>query len=159
MIETDLNTAANSSIIEPDAIPYSFDTLGWHIVAGWLALLLLISAIVWLYYYQKNSYRRKAIKELQKLYTPSHQNIYQANYLLKLMALKVYGRKTTGNLNGKQWYSFLTETAKSFPLSSEQFSAFNSALYNPDYQLPEASYTQFIQFAIHWCKTHKVRHV
>ncbi len=160
MSTTDLHITPQGNIIEPDAIPYSFNTLGWHIVAIWLMLFIVVLLVLWLYYYKKNAYRRKAIRKLQKLNTtPTPQNIYQVNYLLKLVAIKVYGRGVVATLYGQQWYSFLAKTAKAFPMPIENSSLFDSALYNPNYQLSEASQTQFIRFAIHWCKTHKVHHV
>ena len=57
------------SIIEPDPIAFTFDTLGWKIILALFILLSLFLAYKLLIKYKKNQYRRDAVKEIEAIIT------------------------------------------------------------------------------------------
>jgi len=61
-------------ILEPEPLPFTFETLGWKI----LGVLLLIIAVVlfykWFKNFRKNKYRREAIKKIQLIETENSNN-------------------------------------------------------------------------------------
>lgn len=97
---------------EPNAVLFSFDTLGWKVVFMLLFCLLLWRAGVLLWRFNKNAYRRSALKKLVLLeaqfVAPQNREFVNAtNILLKQMAIAVYGRAEVANLIGKDWVNFL----------------------------------------------------
>ena len=68
------------NILEPDPLTFTFETIGWKI----LALLLFIGAIVVLYrqlkLYRKNTYRREAIKKMQVIETENASSQSKLNH-------------------------------------------------------------------------------
>lgn len=101
---------------EPDAVTFTFETIGWPIL-GFLILILICAMLYkWLKNYQHNIYRRDAIKEifiLEKQFQ-QEQNSIQLNrtlVLLKSVAIITFGRKQVAQLYGNDWLKFLDSKA------------------------------------------------
>jgi len=144
-------------ILEPDPIQFSFDTPGWYIL-GFLALLsIILLSIRWIKQYKNNTYRREAIKELNQIIPADSSNelrpqLSQLLVILKMAALKAYGRENVATLDGKNWLVFLESKAKNTP-----FSKFETIISNSIYKnlTPEAKDLNDLKnVSIKWIQTH-----
>ena len=109
-------------ILEPNPIKFTFDTPGWYILGVTILILILFGIIRSIKNYRENSYRRDAIKKLDELKSPrseidSEQKLSELLTVLKLVALKTYGRKEVARLHGEKWFLFLESKAKSISFS------------------------------------------
>ena len=95
-------------IVEPVSVSF-----WWPLAPGWWVLLslvfvgLLIGGIRSIRTYQKNAYRRLALRELDSLPTPHGLPI-----LLKRVALAVYPREQVAGLSGDRWIAFLNHEVR-----------------------------------------------
>ena len=141
-------------LIEPEAINYSFDTLGWYFVAAGLFIAIFIFVSLRIRMYRRNAYRRQAIKQIEMLKDSDGLSvIYEINKLIKITAIDLYGRLRVGSLHGAEWFDFLTMSMNSE--ADYNFEAFNQALYNPSISSLK-SRNEFIEFACLWFTKHKV---
>jgi hypothetical protein len=92
-------------ITPPDPVPFTPQTIGWHLLASGLALILLW--LVWRLWkrWQANAYRRAALAELEEIETP-----WKVPELLKRVALVAYPRAEVAELSGEAWLGFLDGT-------------------------------------------------
>lgn len=120
------------NILEPEPLTFTFETIGWKI----LAILLFIGAITVLYrklkLYNKNKYRREAIKKLKLAEVEnasSQSKINHLNIILKQVAMISFGREQVAALYGDAWFSFLDSKQKDSAF--EKYSnTFKNALYD-----------------------------
>lgn len=120
------------NILEPEPLTFTFETIGWKI----LAILLFIGAITVLYrklkLYNKNKYRREAIKKLKLAEVEnasSQSKINHLNIILKQVAMISFGREQVAALYGDAWFSFLDSKQKGGAF--EKYSnTFKNALYD-----------------------------
>lgn len=106
---------AIGGILEPDPLPFTFETIGWKILAVVLIVLTIMAFFKWLKLYQKNKYRRAAIKKLQFIEsgnTQSQYKINQLNIILKQVAIVTFGRENVAELYGDDWLLFLDSKYK-----------------------------------------------
>ena len=91
----------------PAWIPH---TIGWYLLFGIVALLLLWFGIHTIRRWLANRYRREALRELA-VATPD-----QFSALLKRTALAAWPREKVASLSGDAWLKFLSDagTAESF---------------------------------------------
>lgn len=122
------------NILEPDPLTFTFETVGWKI----LAVLLFIGAIVVLYrqlkLYHKNTYRREAIKKMQVIETEnasSQSKINHLNIILKQVAIVAFGREQVAALYGDAWFSFLDSKHKNSDFA-KYANTFKNALYSDE---------------------------
>jgi len=156
--DSQLNELELGAILEPDPIPFSFDTLGWEIVFIALGLLCLY-AIYRLYVrYKSNQYKRNAITEIKELIKNREQpeNIFITKVLLvlKRTALQSFGRSEVASLQGDDWLSFLDKRA-----SGVNFVRYKSDIMNAIYRDtfdPETGFNkdEFSQMTLKWIKNH-----
>jgi len=90
---------------QPPPPAWTPHTIGWYVLFGIVALLLLWLTIHIAHSWLGNRYRRKALRELVTA-TPD-----QFSALLKRTALAVWPRERVAALNGDAWLNFLAETA------------------------------------------------
>jgi hypothetical protein len=85
-------------------------TIGWYLLFGVVALMLLWFVIHSIHTWLANRYRREALLEL------ATAKPYQFSALLKRTALAAWPREKVASLSGEPWLNFLCETAstKSF---------------------------------------------
>ena len=148
-------------LIEPDPVKYSFNTPGWYIVLGVILTIVLIVVFIQYRKYRKNAYRREALIEVENiLLTKNNSAVFEVNRLLKILAIRLFGREKVASLYGKEWYEFLISTLnerQSTP--SFSFNNFSKAMYNPEQQLSEKQMDELMEFATHWIKNHDVKNV
>ena len=120
------------NILEPDPLVFTFETIGWKI----LAVLLFMGATLILFrrlkLYRKNKYRREAIEKLKLVKeenVTSQQKINHLNVILKQVAIIAFGREQVAALYGDEWFSFLDSKHKNSDFS-KYANSFKNALYN-----------------------------
>jgi len=147
MQEADLSSAP---LYEPPPVPFTFETIGWPILAGVLLLALLITAIVLIRKHIKNRYRREALRQLETINGTAVSSIF---VILKRIAIRVFGREKAGSLHGHEWLQFLEKTGKNvqlLPLEKE----LTSAIYK-DAPVGDEVKKKLLFNAKKWIKTHE----
>lgn len=144
------------SLIEPEVIAYSFNTLGWYVIMGLVVLFVLIVGIIRYRKYKMNAYRREAVKQIETIIQQENNNtIYEINTLLKILALRLLGRRKVASLIGEEWFLFLNSSMNlQSDIQENQFEKFTNALYNPATKLDKHSIEEFAEFATLWVKNH-----
>ena len=109
-------------ILEPDPVKFSFETPGWYVVGILILLTCFYLTFRLIKQYKQNAYRRQALKELTQINPSSSNNqlnlqLSELFVILKMVALKAYGRKNVATLYGKPWLIFLESKAKNTPFS------------------------------------------
>ena len=144
-------------LLEPDPLPFSFQTPGWYFLAGALFLFVFFIFIKWVRNYVKNAYRREALKNLSVIEAEfkKQKDILCLNdvlILLKLVAIKSYGRQTVAELYGDKWLLFLEEKGNGTPFrkyaNTISAMAFNSGEIDKD------ELVNIIGLTKKWIKTH-----
>lgn len=145
-------------ILEVEPIPFTFDTLGWKIVA--IALLLLLAHFIYKFYlkYKSNQYRREAVIEIESLNVDSELTesafITQSILVLKRIAMQTFSRQEVASLNGEAWLSFLDKkvTGVNFRKYAKEI---EEAVYKDKFN-PSSNYnkTEFYTMSIKWIKNH-----
>jgi hypothetical protein len=125
--------ASLNPLREPAAIDW------WPLAPGWWALLaiilLVLAALAWFLWrrYRANAYRRRALVQLQGIYTDfeqhrdQHRCLHQINALLKSVALHAYPRRQVAGATGSQWLIFLNESCRGPDLFEARYA---SAIYS-----------------------------
>lgn len=136
------------NIIEPNTIPYSFDTLGWRIVLGLLVLSVLLAAFLLWRKWKRNKYRRDGIRLVQ-----SSTSMVEINHQMKLTALKLWERERVAALQGVEWLSFLNSTMKNAYTETHLFESMAEAIYSG--KKDEELLKEFQAFGSSWFLGHK----
>jgi len=148
-----------NSIIEPNAIPFSFDAPGWTVV-GIVLLLTLLFILIKIYIsYRKNTYRRLAIIHLNAIGHKDELSLQQKamaiNTCIKQVAILKYKREQTALLDGLEWYTFLNTKMKKSVFTKDIFSIIQEGLYN-ETVLSNDGINQFINESKTWINKHVV---
>ena len=144
-------------LYEPDAIRFSFETVGWYLVAGLLLLFVVLLFYRWLKHYQKNGYRREALKTLSEIEQNS-QNQDEANQLndilvlLKLVAMEAFGRHQVAQLYGNDWLEFLESKGRNTPFTSYKQHIINNLYDTTAVDMKETK--ALIELSKQWIRTH-----
>lgn len=133
-------------VLEPEEIQFSFDSPGWYFTGFLILLILIISFMRWFKHFRKNAYRRAALIEIDKLSISGSEEELSQNFstllaILKLVALKAYGRETVASLYGKNWLEFLESKSK-----DTEFRKFASLISKTTYQNEAPDLEQFKEF-------------
>ena len=145
------------AIYEPQPVGFSFETPGWYILSAFLITIILFVFIKWLKNYKKNAYRREALKNLAVIENRFSEQqdslcLNDVMVLLKLVAIKTFGRQFVANLYGNDWLQFLESKAQQSP-----FMIHKSTILNEIYGsgTPDNVETkQIIELSRKWIKTH-----
>ena len=144
-------------LYEPETIHFSFDAPGWYLLGGLLLLFAGFILFRWLKQYQKNAYRRDALKELEIIEKNFHQQqndafLNDSLILLKIVAIKAFGRQQVAPLFGIQWLEYLESKGKATP-----FMKYKSTILNSYYNGVSGEKTKVaavIDLTKKWIKTH-----
>lgn len=149
--ETLLNNMA--PLRQPEAISWWPPAIGWWIVAGLIALaLVLISLGLWRRY-KAAHYRRIALKNLEQQAVTGDITVSAVNRLLKVVALQCWPKHEVADLSGKAWTEFLA--------SSTQKACANGSFEELQtiYQAPDKPATQTLLDATrYWIAKHRRDH-
>ena len=142
-------------IIIPPAVSY------WPLAPGWYALALLVFAYgiyVALKYwssYQKDLYRREALKVLSMLdEEDASKEISTLLELMKRVALQCFGRKKVAALSHDAWWDFTEQHSKA-KVAAEVRERSQKILYSPNEEATEKDVKMLKQVAKVWITTHK----
>lgn len=144
-------------LYEPEPVLFSFETPGWYILTAFLIAIILFVFIKWFKNYKKNAYRREALKNLgiiKNRYSEQQDNLClnDVMILLKLVAIKTFGRQLVANLHGNDWLQFLESKGQQTPFMNHK-----SAILNEIYgvgSLDNTETKQIIELSRNWIKTH-----
>lgn len=142
-------------ILEPENVSFSFDTIGWKYLFALFFFTIITSSILFIKNYIKNTYRRKALKELNKLKATKQTNsaiVNNANLLLKKITIQIYGRNETANLYGKEWVIFLDSKTKNIDNRNIE-KIFSKASYMSE-ELNLEERNTVVAFTKKWIETH-----
>jgi len=144
-------------LYEPDAVRFSFETPGWYLMGGLLLLFTFLFFLKWLKRYQKNKYRREALKTIASI-EQNLQNLNESNQfndiliLLKLVAIKAFGRQEVAQLYGNEWLEFLESKGIHTPFTQYKQIILNT-LYKPT--LVDLKETKVLfELSKRWIRTH-----
>lgn len=144
-------------IMEPEPIPFTFDTLGWKI----LFILLAISCLYMLFRlyskYKHNQYRRDAIAELETLIKDSQLSevafITKSVFVLKRTALQSYPREQVASLKGDSWLQFLDSQVSGVTFNKYKQEVLD-AIYKETFNSNNFNKNDFHQMSLKWIKHH-----
>ena len=144
-------------LYEPNAVRFSFETPGWYLMGGLLLLFAFLFFLKRLKRYQKNKYRREALKTIAGI-EQNLQNLNESNQfndiliLLKLVAIKAFGRQEVAQLYGNEWLEFLESKGIRTPFTQYKQIILNT-LYEPT--LVDLKETKvLIELSKKWTRTH-----
>ena len=135
----------------------------WPLAPGWWLVLLtatiaIASLAVWFYrYWQRNAYRRTALRQLEELKALHTGGAAPVSYLrsinalLKSVAVIAYGKRQVAAQHGAQWLAFLERTAST---KTEFAPEFATVIYQHNAIRPDTE--QLYEAAASWIKHHKV---
>lgn len=142
-------------LIEANDIPYSFDTLGWKIVALVLILLFCISIILWWQHYKKNAYRRNAISNINSwVEHKAEEAPYLINLMIKKLCINLYGRRKVASLYGEEWFAFLSKNCNYTAITKTESAQYTQAIYNTAYTMSPQELNNYKIFMLYWAKKH-----
>ncbi|MBK3516429.1 DUF4381 domain-containing protein [Carboxylicivirga marina] len=148
-----------NTLIEPENIPFSFDTIGW-IVSLYLIFALIISFLIYkLVQYHRNKYRRIAINRLLDIKNSTTLSMAQkanlTNNTLKQVCLHKFPRKEIASLDDIEWFGFLNFHMRKPCFDMLTFESFQKGLYKNSQLKPEII-NCFIAQSITWIDKHVV---
>ncbi|MFV0507330.1 MAG: DUF4381 domain-containing protein [Bacteroidales bacterium] len=144
---SDLALANLQPLYEPSVVKFTFESVGWRILAVLCLIITLLVAFISIRRYVQNSYRRKALSILN-----NESSAIDIFVLLKQLAIQVYGRQTAGSLYGKEWLIFLDKTGVGVSFV-EREADFLNAVYNTD-AIDISTRADLLTNAKKWIKTH-----
>jgi hypothetical protein len=107
--------------------------------------------------FQRNAYRRQALRQLQALHLQFQADgddavfLRQTNALLKSVAMYAYPKADVAGQHGEAWRQLLN---RSLPEPAQFPRDFDNAMYQKD--PPEIDIAHLHQAAMHWIKSHRV---
>ena len=121
----------------------------WWVIIGLLVIALGFLSFQWLKRYQRNTYRREAIKWLSEL-QEANSDVQALSRALKATALNAYEATSVANLSDESWPNFLRDSCSK--LSSDALAILSRA-HAPD---PGSLSTLDWRDAMLWVKYHEV---
>ncbi|MEM7691797.1 MAG: DUF4381 domain-containing protein [Pseudomonadota bacterium] len=142
-------------IVLPAPPSISPQTPGWWILLSAAVLISLCAIEKAFRYRRKNSYRKRALAELNELELAIHDDSYAAGpvlaALLKRTALEAWPRETVAALHGEDWAVFLSRSAKEDPLVARTARQIVKAAYDPSIDV-----RPLLEGARRWIRLHRV---
>lgn len=148
---TERTSVELGALYEPPPVAFSFETVGWSILAGIMVLAILVIAYFLIRNYIKNRYRREALHALEGMRS-NRTAFAQIFVLLKQVALKAFGRERVGRLYGKEWLQFLEKTGKNVKMLAYE-KQLEEVLYKGNGLSPDQQ-NELLFNARKWIKTH-----
>ncbi|MDJ0940489.1 MAG: DUF4381 domain-containing protein [Woeseiaceae bacterium] len=96
-------------IVVPEPVAMTPQTIGWVVVAAWIAAALIIVAVHAALRWRRNRYRRDALRALDSI--RGGNAAAEIAVIVKRTALTAFPRSEVANLYGQEWADFLRRTA------------------------------------------------
>ncbi|MEI6865920.1 DUF4381 domain-containing protein [Flavicella sp.] len=144
-------------LIEPDAVPFSFDAIGWKFCVSIILISILVLLVLQVVKYRKNSYRREVIKKLNNFdrlesFLKNNEVVNFSNYLLKRTAIQVYGREKVASLYGLEWLNFLDSKSK-YTTFYTCVLVFDKSSYGTG-EIDKKERAKIVDLTVKWINTH-----
>jgi hypothetical protein len=136
-------------IVAPIPVPWWPPAPGWLFLGGLFLLVLLIVLTRAVLRYRRNTYRRAALTELQRVAAET-EPLPLISGLLKRTALATYPREDVAGLTGEAWVEWLAETGK-MTLPAPVVTALGQNLYDGGKTDSKA----LIDFTTRWIQRHR----
>lgn len=128
-------------------MPFSFDAPGWYVTGLLLLVATGVLAFRLMRYYQRNRYRAAALRWLDE-----NESLYDADLLLKRIAMRRYGRGKVAALRDMAWINFLNSCWKEKSFTAADARLLNDVLYAGTSAEGQAG---FIARAKRWVRYHR----
>ncbi|SEW43647.1 DUF4381 domain-containing protein [Chitinophaga arvensicola] len=149
-------------LIEPSPVPFSFNTPGWYVTGVLLLLALLWGVWRYMRYRRRNRYRQEALRWLGERMVVLHaqqefmQQLYEADMLMKQIAMQLYGREKVAPLRGGEWIRFLNQqTRRRDDFSTDDGLLLTDTMYRKPHAVSAAETDRFISKTSNWIRFHK----
>lgn len=149
-------TQQYGDLMEPKAVPFSFNAPGWYVVDVLLLIVLLLLIFGYIKYYHRNRYRREALQWLDQQGGEEHvKRLYAADMLMKRVAMHVYGPQTVATLQGTEWINFLNKcNRRTYSFTEDDSHLLFDAFYRNPQRVSETATTTFISKTRNWIRYH-----
>ncbi len=140
-------------LVEPEAVAWTPQTVGWLVVTLWLAAVALLVAVRACLSWRRNRYRRRALAELSAIRSRARRGEASGEslaVLLKRTALAVYPRREVAALHGNRWADFLRRSSRGDRVVARAADELASAAYRRDVDV-----AALIAPAGRWIKVHR----
>ena len=143
-------------LFEPEPVPFTFNTPAWYVLGILILILSFYLFFLQLKKYQKNRYRRDALKSLGAL-NLSYSNDFkiilnEIKIVLKQLAIHRYGRQTVASLYGQDWLGFLESKGKDTPFTKYKILINQGAFL--DSEKEKQNIIDLVEVSKNWIKTH-----
>ncbi len=143
---------------EPELIGWWPLAAGWWILLAIVLLALIAAGVYALKRYRANAYKRKALQQLELMWTLYQGNsdgarfLSDTNALLKSVALRSFGAPLVAAVSGQKWLDFLHLTMAGKARFADEFA---SAAYVD--KLPALDMQHTYDTASTWIKLHRLQ--
>ncbi len=145
-------------IVPPAAVPWWPPATGWTVLAGILAVGLLVGTFLWLRRYQRNRYRRAALSQLRliRLQGESDTGVgaRELSGLLKRTALAAWPREQVATLSGSEWLNFLQQSMTRANMGESLGRSLQETVYQRK-KLPLEEFEAMCTSAEDWIRLHR----
>ena len=140
--------------VEPAPVSLLPATDAWLVVAGWTVAGIAIALAAWRRRWQRNRYRREALKALADIEADASldasTSAARIAEVVKRTALAAYPRETVASLYGKAWSEFLVASANHDRRVAAGANELASAAW-----LPGAVRPDLLPTARRWIRVHR----
>ena len=142
-------------IITPEAVGIFPWAPGWNILFLLLLALLFHFGVKRYALYQKEVYKREALKELKRYGQKSRGNTLAILALAKRVAISAYGREEVAHLHDDRWWDFM-EKHSEVHLPSVLRKDISTLLYSDGFVVDDSLYDTLFTLVKGWTETHRV---
>ena len=147
----------------PEPVSYAPQTVGWWVVFGVLAAVVLLTALLLYRRWRRRRYRRVALVTLEDVSRRLSGSggvaaLREVPVLLKQVALVTFGRAPVAQLSGREWFAFLVGTCPDNAFTDEDGALLTRVAYERDECLAEVSQgaaASLLSLARHWVRFHR----
>ena len=148
-------------ISNPQTLTWFPLATGWYFIAAFVSIFLGWKLFIAVKNYKANAYRRKALRQLEKINTDfdsgnlsSKKYLQQLRQLLKATTLVVYSRQEVASLSGQQWVRFLNQSTDRDYFDKDILALMQSPTYRQQYEANADSLKRLSLCVAQWLVHH-----